>query len=208
MPRSPRSACASAYVSASTWPSTPSCGRRPCARRARRRVRSVGVSPRPIASITDSGTPCSRAIGTCAHHSNSAFQRAPVGDDRELEQATFDRRCRSGDAHRGRRPAVRRSGACSHGLNGPRKPSALVDDARTTGWRRSGPRGPAPESSRSSRRSGRKSAHVPIIAKARTGNVPKPLTFGGTAKNRAPRSGSWSRWVRCSTIGTPAPSRP
>ena len=31
-----------------------------------------------IASTTASATPCSRAIGACAHHSNSACHRAPI----------------------------------------------------------------------------------------------------------------------------------
>lgn len=42
------------------------------------------------------------------------------------------------------------------------------------------------------------------VAKARTGNVPMPRTFTGTAKNRAPATGTASSPVRCSTIGMPA----
>ena len=46
----------------------------------------------------------------------------------------------------------------------------------------------------------------PTTAKARTGNVPMPRTAGGAAVNRKPVSGSWSRPVRCSTIGIRAAS--
>src|SRR5882724_4281764 len=38
-------------------------------------------------------------------------------------------------------------------------------------------------------------------ANARTGNVPKARTFGGTAKNWKSLAGSWCSPVMCSTIG-------
>ena len=41
---------------------------------------------------------------------------------------------------------------------------------------------------------------------ARTGKVPMPLTFGGTAEKRKPVSGRAAKPVRCSTIGMPAAS--
>ena len=41
-------------------------------------------------------------------------------------------------------------------------------------------------------------------ANARTGNVPNPATFGGTAVSRAPLGGSAPRFVRCSTTWMPA----
>ncbi len=44
-------------------------------------------------------------------------------------------------------------------------------------------------------------------AKARTGNVPNPLTFTGTAVNRNPESGNADRLHMCSQTGMPAPSR-
>src|SRR2546430_6709561 len=44
-------------------------------------------------------------------------------------------------------------------------------------------------------------------AKARTGKVPMPFTFTGTAKKRAPRSGTASSPHMCSTMGMPAPSK-
>ena len=50
-------------------------------------------------------------------------------------------------------------------------------------------------------------AAQPSSAKARTGKVPIPATFGGTAVNRKPVSGSASSPVICSQIGIPAPSR-
>ena len=53
-------------------------GGRPRRRSARRRPRTADPRRRPMASTTASGTPCSRAIRACAHHSNSAFQRAPT----------------------------------------------------------------------------------------------------------------------------------
>ena len=48
----------------------------------------------------------------------------------------------------------------------------------------------------------------PILtaAKARTGNVPIPFTFTGTAKNLDPLSGTWASPHMCSTIGISAPS--
>jgi hypothetical protein len=42
------------------------------------------------------------------------------------------------------------------------------------------------------------------MAKARTGNVPMPTTFTGTANTSKGWSGSAPRLVRCSTIGIPA----
>jgi hypothetical protein len=45
------------------------------------------------------------------------------------------------------------------------------------------------------------------IAKARTGKVPMPAIFGGTAVKAKPASGSAASRVICSQIGTPAPSR-
>ena len=42
-------------------------------------------------------------------------------------------------------------------------------------------------------------------AKARTGKVPKPFTFGGTAQKRKLLSGNAPRLVICSTIGMSAP---
>src|SRR3546814_5038408 len=44
-------------------------------------------------------------------------------------------------------------------------------------------------------------------ASARTGNVPTPQNFGGTALNSNPSSGTAARLHRCSTIRMPAPSR-
>src|SRR3546814_6510113 len=44
-------------------------------------------------------------------------------------------------------------------------------------------------------------------ASARTGKVPTPRNFGGTAQNAKPSSGSAARLHRCSTIRIPAPSR-
>jgi len=48
--------------------------------------------------------------------------------------------------------------------------------------------------------------HSSRTANARTGKLPIPRTFTGTAKNRNPASGSSRRPHRCSTIGIPAPS--
>src|SRR5437899_2833737 len=44
-------------------------------------------------------------------------------------------------------------------------------------------------------------------AKARTGKVPMPFTFTGTAKKRAPKSGTAPSPHMCSTMGMPAPSK-
>jgi hypothetical protein len=46
-----------------------------------------------------------------------------------------------------------------------------------------------------------------ITANARTGKVPNPLIFTGTALNRKPDSGNDDRLHRCSQTGMPAPSR-
>ena len=111
-----------------------------------------GSSPRPIASITSSLTPCWRAIGTCAHHSNSDFHRAPVvmiaSSSKRRSTELPERRCQPSSA--ARRPS---SGACSHGLNGPRRPpsSSMTADERVETIKSH--RAP-PVSSRSSRRRG------------------------------------------------------
>ena len=63
-------------------------------------------------------TPWWRAIREWAHHSNSAFQWAPDGDDGDLQQATLDRRLEAqrGASSANRPPIV---GAVTHALNGP-----------------------------------------------------------------------------------------
>jgi hypothetical protein len=48
---------------------------------------------------------------------------------------------------------------------------------------------------------------APIVAKARTGNVPIPFTLTGTAVKLKPLAGNCSRLHICSTIGIPARSR-
>ena len=85
-----------------------------------------GSSPRPIASTTESGTPCSRAMRACAHHSNSAFQRAPT-----VMIATSDSRRSIDVSNRSTWPSQVRcrptSGACTKALNGPvRAPWSLT----------------------------------------------------------------------------------
>jgi hypothetical protein len=74
-----------------------------------------------MASTTASETPCWRAIRACAHHSNSACQRAPtvmmaISDSRRSIDVPNRSTAPSSDS---RRPAP---GAVTNALNGPARP--------------------------------------------------------------------------------------
>ena len=132
-----------------------------------------------------------------------APRRRPVSQDVEADRCARSARSPHGGARRATRPLPGRGCSTGDGTAG-RAPRC----AATPSAGRRSPAAPPPGCRPFSGDRGVQPLRRTLpqtAAKARTGKVPSPSTFTGTAKNRNPASGTRSSPQRCSTMGMSAP---